>query len=142
MVPYEDCRIKGPYFNKDCRKYLNIYFSSGELKVVTFARYTIELKLGRYLERHEHVHHKDGNCMNDSIENLELINDSDHAKLHMTKYQPEVFNCPLCNKEFSLSGEKYRNYLGNKKRNSSYKGPYCSQYCANRYVNKFRWRQV
>jgi len=38
--------------------------------------------IGRPLRRGEIVHHKDGNGFNNNIENLELLNDSDHKRYH------------------------------------------------------------
>jgi hypothetical protein len=42
-------------------------------------------KLGRDLQRDEHVHHKDGDKRNNSPDNLELISMSDHIRLHNLK---------------------------------------------------------
>lgn len=45
----------------------------------------MEQVLGRLLRRDENVHHKDGNPMNNAIENLQLMSSCDHRILHMVK---------------------------------------------------------
>lgn len=46
------------------------------------AREEVELRLGRTLTYNEIVHHKDGNLLNWSIDNLEVISRANHATLH------------------------------------------------------------
>lgn len=45
-------------------------------------RLVTEVYLGRFLRRNEHVHHKDGNGLNNSLENLELVTQQDHSQRH------------------------------------------------------------
>ena len=45
-------------------------------------RYIMEKKLGRFLKSNECVHHKDGDVLNDSIENLVLLDRGEHTALH------------------------------------------------------------
>lgn len=52
---------------------------------VRLHRLVMEHFLGRYLEKHEIVHHIDGNKLNNTIENLELMTLDDHAKLHASR---------------------------------------------------------
>jgi len=42
----------------------------------------MEQHLGRLLRSDEHVHHLDGNPLNDSVENLEVVSLREHIKLH------------------------------------------------------------
>lgn len=66
-------------------------------------RYVMAELIGRPLEPHEVVHHKDGNRNNNAIENLELIaSNAEHQRLHgllgdlatLTRYG--VRNCTKC----------------------------------------------
>ena len=45
-------------------------------------RYLMEIHLGRKLLTTEHVHHIDGNGLNNSIDNLVVLTDSEHHRLH------------------------------------------------------------
>ena len=54
------------------------------------SRVIMESILGRKLRRDEHVHHKDGNPLNDEPENLEVLNISDHGSIHSGKIPDDV----------------------------------------------------
>ncbi len=49
------------------------------------ARTKMRRYLGRFLEPYEHVHHKDGDFTNNSLDNLEVLRDEDHYDLHWPK---------------------------------------------------------
>lgn len=48
-------------------------------------RVIAETECGRSLQSKEHVHHKDGDKMNNHSENLQILSASEHARLHAIK---------------------------------------------------------
>lgn len=60
-------------------KYERGYNKKGNVKL---HRDIIEKKLGRRLDPSEVVHHKDGNKLNNDIDNLEVMSRGDHSRLH------------------------------------------------------------
>lgn len=62
-------------------------------------RFLMEQKIGRKLNRNEHVHHINGNKLDNRIENLMLLSASDHHKLHGRKRTGIWCNCKYCGKK-------------------------------------------
>ncbi|WP_077175866.1 HNH endonuclease [Pasteurella multocida] len=60
----------------------------GEHKGKFVHRLVMEKRIGRKLQRDEHVHHIDGDVTNNSIDNLALVTVAGHARLH--RYQDEL----------------------------------------------------
>lgn len=46
-------------------------------------RLVVEKYIGRFLKKEEIVHHKNGNYSDDRIKNLQVMTQSEHARLHM-----------------------------------------------------------
>jgi len=49
-------------------------------------RYIMEQFIGRQLKSNEHVHHINHNKSDNRIENLQIMNPSEHVKLHTRTY--------------------------------------------------------
>jgi hypothetical protein len=57
-------------------------------------RAIVERKIGRRLDRNEHVHHKNGDTLDNRIENLELLTHSEHSRRHSALYRwAKKFDC-------------------------------------------------
>lgn len=110
-------------------------------KGVSYPRLIMENFLNRRLLKTEDVHHKDGNPLNNEIDNLEVIDHKEHDKLHggkNKKYNNKIMNCPVCNKEFiwtPIQQSSFYSHGGNTK-----KGPFCSRRCAGIYSTSIQYK--
>lgn len=87
--------INNPIISDDIKTYKNI---TSEGKEIRLHRYLMEKKLNRKLARNEHVHHKNGNKLDNRIENLILLNASIHHSLHGKKRSGFYVNCIDCDR--------------------------------------------
>jgi len=51
----------------------------------------MEQFLGRKLEKWEHVHHIDGNHLNNNIENLEVLTNADHQRKELSEWSDKNY---------------------------------------------------
>jgi hypothetical protein len=103
-------------------------------KYILQSRYRIEQNLGRYLTRKEVVHHKDGNKLNDSIENLEVLLLRDHSKLHSKKGRSYVeLTCPICYKQFKIEIYRHKNKL-----KAGQELFFCSRSCSGKHTRSIQ----
>ena len=90
-------------------------------------RIVVEKALGRYLETSEHVHHLNGDPLDNRLENLEVHSNSEHVKQHWKEghypknclKNPQIIICKLCGEEHEhcakglctrcYARERYRN---------------------------------
>jgi hypothetical protein len=86
-------------------------------KKVRENRWVMEQNLGRRLEKWEHVHHINGNPLDNRLENLEVHESREHMQLHKQIY-PDRKICEVC-------GEKYAPNPRKRKRQKC-----CSPECA------------
>ncbi len=93
---------------------------------VLMHRIVVENHLGRLLNGDEIVHHIDGNKKNNSIENLQVLDNINHSRLHRClEGQTYVkLKCPNCGKEFEK--EKRKTFLTKKYK---YNCTCCSKHC-------------
>jgi len=89
--------------SKDGRKRVDLYNSKTDRTTVSYARYIVSVREGRFLCDNEEVDHDDGNPSNDESSNLILRNKEEHLKKTLSERKPAnilSFKCPVCGKTF------------------------------------------
>ena len=129
IVPYQNWKIYGPYLRKDGRKHvIAVHNLTKKKKTISFPKYLVECHIKRYLKKDETIDHIDGDFNNNCLENLKVLNRSEHAKQDVLRLKPQYFICEVCKKEFKLKGTKLHDAYHARKSNK--KGPFCSKKCA------------
>ena len=85
-------------------------YDKDKKQVVPYARYLMEQYLGHKLNDDEEVHHIDHDKTNDVIENLEVVNSTEHRKHHNPlKYKDTIEQCYICGKSFTFTAKQHCN---------------------------------
>jgi len=96
-------------------------------------RVVMENHLGRLLGPYEVVHHINGDKKDNTITNLEVMSNVDHASLHAKRTNAMVlFKCPSCDIKFS---RKKRDSIQKNHRNKFWT---CSKSCGAKFAWKIR----
>ncbi len=73
-----------------------LYVTGRDRSCVPFARIVLAAKLGRDLFPDEHAHHINGDPTDDRPENLELLDPSEHQKIHDHGWQSSRWIDRIC----------------------------------------------
>lgn len=121
-IPYFGLKVFGPYTRKDGRKHVVLQdLDTRKLKTVSYPKYLVEVREGRYLETWETVDHKDDDFTNDDPDNLQILSRSANAS--KTSNAISMFSkCAECGIEFELTRNQ-RNKRGLSKQK------FCSREC-------------
>jgi hypothetical protein len=132
-----DVAIKSRYENIE-DNYIKLYLADGS--VVDEHRYLMTTLLGRELSNDEHVHHRDENKKNNSLDNLVLLSKEEHLALHRKELIERtrlLLVCAACAKAFYVRGSYYR-----RKHKNGQTVFYCSRYCSGSGKVEFSPQQV
>ncbi len=104
----------------------------GSKTSMSYARYLMCCKLGRFLEKNEHVDHIDNDGMNDVIENLQILSPKENNAKKNKFYgiEPEKLIeliCPICGVYFKRPSRNTKHKL------QKGKTPCCSRKCGGKF---------
>lgn len=106
-------------------------------RVMSYPKFLVEQTIGRELLQNEQVHHKDGNPLNNDIDNLEIRLLGEHQKEHnQPKYYDKTVNCEWCGNPFMWTAKQQKTFYGNQNRKNrliKHDNPFCSKKCTGEF---------
>ena len=136
---YGEIRLSRIYHCKDGRKRIDVIGKDWR-KTFQVAKLLLEIKLGRILVGNETVDHIDGDKSNDSPDNLRVLSLSENASDSVIRINSQVFNCPMCSIDFTLTGRKMSDAIHNRKKGKA--GPFCGRSCAGKYGTRIQYENI
>lgn len=127
--------IYGPYLRKDGRKHVIIY-DGKRRQTMSYPKWLMEQKLGRFLGVEETIDHRDRDFTNDAPTNLRIRERKEHARVDAWYARHVAQFCIWCGKQLI----RRRNHI---RRNAKQKkaGPFC-KCCAGRYGAQLQNGQI
>lgn len=130
LNPFEKCKVYKKIWHKNEKRFIVVIRKKdGVLTSMSYARYLMCLKEGRWLKKDEDVDHINGKKDDDRIENLQILSKKENIKKYRNLDKPILklmYVCPVCNKKFERSkSASYKSiHLG--------KIIHCSRKCAHK----------
>ncbi len=125
-------KIFGPYARKSDGRLIGIiHDDDNKAHTISWPKHLMEEHLGRKLLPNETVDHLDSNFLNNSLDNLLVIDRAEHSRGDTRRVRLVKLKCCECGKEFERSPRLVRDKA--KKKNA---GPFCSKTCSGKYSRK------
>lgn len=110
--------------------------NSEERTTVSYARYLLSVKLGRYLTDDEEADHIDADKTNDSLENLQVLSREEHIKKTISDRPICIAYtaiCTFCTEEFKVPPWKFK----------TRKNFFCSRSCNAKFTRSLgKWAGI
>lgn len=131
-------RTWGPYSRRntptDVRQILIVEHPDGHKETISYPKFILEQHLGHKLAPNETCEHKDFNPLNNSIDNLEVLDRAFHSAQDTRRVKLVDCICQECGKSFQRSPRRLRD-----KAKRGKKGPFCSKSCAARHARHVQY---
>lgn len=132
--PYsDDWRLGYLRTSPDGRKRVDLFNTNSDRTTVSYSRYLMACKEGRYLSDNEEVDHKDTDCTNDDIDNLQILSIEEHRLKTSNENTGRSFITLSC----SYCGTVFDKELRIIKSKPNQLNHFCSRSCN----GKFYWSQ-
>lgn len=121
-------KVYGPYSIHHDRKIVIIKDRKGKTRTVSYPKYLVEQNLGRKLKPNETVDHLNSDVNDNRMENLKVIDRSEHSKLDTRRVKLIDLKCSMCGKDFQRSPRLMRD-----KNKKGVRGIFCGRSCSSKY---------
>jgi hypothetical protein len=134
QYPWENYIIYKIYHKKQ-KRYYACLVSKEHRKTTAYARYLMEVHLGRKLSKDETVDHINNNKTDDRIENFQILSVRENIRKSAKGETMVTLICPVCSKEFVQPRRQTHIIKG---------GNYtcCSRSCAGKYQHQVKGKFI
>lgn len=126
--------------NEGGRRYVVLFNSDDDRTIISYARYLMSVKLGYVVPSHLEVDHRDDDCTNDDINNLQILTKAQNQAKRILRFweREEVwgFSCAYCSTYFLLTERVVKMRIA-----AGVENAYCSRSCASSYPHWARKQQ-
>lgn len=138
---YKNYKLYGPYLNKKDNRLRVILVNNLDKtkKTVSYPKYLMEIHLNRYLLDNETIDHIDKNPLNNSIENLQVLDRKIHSILDIARNEDVITKCKYCNEDFIIKGNTLHN---RNRKDKSQSGYFCSKSCTGKYGKEIQLKRI
>lgn len=132
QLPYSlDYAVGYVNVNRENRQmiYLVPHGSTKVKNSTAYARYLMAVKLGRYLNKNEHIDHINNDKTDDRIENLQIVTQHQNHIKSSAGHLYLNLNCPTCGSLFAVS------FKNSKYRISGMQHNFCCRKCLHTFIS-------
>lgn len=127
--PYLEFKAAYLVTNKEPRRNVILLRNDNSRTITSYARYLMSIHLGRLLSKTEHVDHIDGNRMNDTLSNYQILTQRQNNQKASQGRKSVRMICPNCGRIFEKELNKTHLQKGGKFTS-------CSMSCKNEILKK------
>jgi hypothetical protein len=121
-------KVYGPYERPDKRQIVIVVDDEGNKRTVSYPKYIMEQHLGVRLHPDSTIDHIDRNHCNNDLNNLRVVERSQHSADDTRRVKLVKLKCPICQKDFERSPRLIRD-----KSSKGKVSAFCSRECAGKY---------
>ncbi len=134
FVALAEERVLGPYRRKiDGRQIVIIRNDDGTTKTMSYPKWLVQKNLDIKLDDNMTIDHWDSNIDNNDLDNLKIIDRSEHSKQDTRRVKLVKCKCAWCGKEFERSPRLLRD-----KASKGKSGPFCCRQHSGMYARKLQ----
>lgn len=108
-------------------RWIVVLYNSTDTTSMSYPRFLMEHKIGRFLDDDEEVHHIDQDRDNNEIDNLEILTKTEHLLAHGRRCNPLDKMCETCGSTYT---SRWPGKAGDRQR-------FCSPECSQKSRRKF-----
>lgn len=127
--PFVGYKVSKVWHKKQGRFYACLYSKnkSQKRKTISWARFLMSVFLGRFLDRGEHVDHKNNVKSDDRIENLQILTQAENSKKSAKGRTMIDLICAFCGKSFQREKRQLK---------KTTIGHFCNKKCLSQQLKK------